>query len=59
MQVHVFANPAAWIAADLFLIPAYFHVMKHLKKMIPGTVDHAQSVKEAETKKRKPLHALG
>lgn len=60
-----FANPAAWIAADLFLIPAYFHVMKHLKKMIPGTVDNAQSVKEAETKKnhnskkRKPLHVLG
>jgi Na+-driven multidrug efflux pump len=27
-----FANPTAWIAADLFLIPAYFHVMKKLRK---------------------------
>lgn len=27
------ANPAAWIAADLFLIPAYYHVMKELKKL--------------------------
>lgn len=28
-----FSNPAAWIAADLFLIPAYFIVMKRLRKM--------------------------
>lgn len=27
----VFANPAAWIAADIFLIPCYFSVMKKLR----------------------------
>ena len=27
-----FANPAAWVLADLFLFPAYFHVMKELKR---------------------------
>lgn len=27
-----FANPAAWIAADIFLIPAYLSVMKGLRK---------------------------
>ncbi|MDD3335288.1 MAG: MATE family efflux transporter [Eubacteriales bacterium] len=27
-----FANPAAWIAADLFLFPAYYHVMKQLRR---------------------------
>lgn len=27
-----FASPAAWIAADLFLIPAYRHVIKSLRK---------------------------
>lgn len=26
-----FANPAAWVLADLFLIPAYFHCFKKLK----------------------------
>ncbi len=26
------ASPVAWILADLFLIPAYFMVMRHLKK---------------------------
>ena len=26
-----FASPAAWIAADVFLFPAYFHVMKVLR----------------------------
>lgn len=26
-----FSNPAAWIAADLFLIPAYVRIMKRLK----------------------------
>lgn len=28
------ANGCAWVAADLFLIPAYFHVMKKLKAML-------------------------
>lgn len=27
-----YANPFAWIAADLFLIPAYIHVMKELRR---------------------------
>ena len=26
------ANPVAWIAADIFLIPAYFVMMKKVKK---------------------------
>lgn len=29
-----FANPMAWIAADLFLVPAYIHVLKRLRKVI-------------------------
>ncbi len=29
-----FASPAAWICADCFLIPAYFHVMKKLRKQL-------------------------
>jgi Na+-driven multidrug efflux pump len=29
-----FANPLAWIAADIFLIPAYFHVMKRLHRLM-------------------------
>lgn len=31
-----FASPIAWVAADLFLIPAYRHVMKQLRKMFAG-----------------------
>lgn len=27
-----FASPAAWIAADAFLIPSYLWIMKRLKK---------------------------
>ena len=27
------ASPFAWICADLFLIPAFLHVRKQLKKM--------------------------
>lgn len=33
-----FANPAAWIAADLFLVPAYFYVMKRLRRKMPQAV---------------------
>ena len=29
-----FANPAAWIAADLFLIPAFIYCLKHLEKSL-------------------------
>lgn len=28
-----FASPLAWIFADLFLIPAYYHVMRRLRKL--------------------------
>jgi len=27
-----FANAAAWLAADLFLVPGYFRVMRRLRK---------------------------
>lgn len=30
----VFANPLAWIFADIFLIPAYLYVMKRLRQKI-------------------------
>ena len=30
------ASPVAWIAADLFLIPAYRHVMKNLNQLFYG-----------------------
>ena len=29
-----FAGPVAWIFADAFLFPAYFHVFKKTKKML-------------------------
>lgn len=32
-----FANPCAWIAADLFLIPAYLYVMKRLRRKFGQT----------------------
>lgn len=32
-----FANPAAWVAADIFLIPAYLSVMKKLESKALGT----------------------
>lgn len=65
-----FANPAAWIAADLFLIPAYFHVMKRLRTAMPsdelaGDAERRvplQPEKEETAgrgKRRKALHALG
>ncbi len=59
------ANPAAWIAADLFLIPAYLHVMRQLKQIMPGAAgrgEGAEETKEEQSrrrKKRKSLHALG
>lgn len=65
-----FANPAAWIAADLFLIPAYFHVMRRLRTVMPSDElagDGSRRVplqeEKEETagrgKRRKALHALG
>ncbi len=35
-QAVCFANPLAWIAADAFLIPAYFLIMRHLYRVIKG-----------------------
>ena len=29
-----FASPVAWIFADAFLFPAYFHVLKKTKKLL-------------------------
>ncbi len=34
-----FANPVAWVAADLFLIPSYFGVMKKLRRQLAVTAD--------------------
>ena len=31
-----FGDPVAWIAADLFLIPAYFFVLRLLRKRLAG-----------------------
>ncbi len=33
-----FASPAAWVMADLFLVPAYFYCVRKLKKRYPGDV---------------------
>lgn len=33
-----FASPVAWIFADCFLFPAYFHVLKKTKKMLSDPV---------------------
>ena len=33
-----FANPAAWVMADLFLFPCYFRVIRSLHgRLMPGT----------------------
>ena len=32
------ASPAAWVMADLFLVPAYFYCVRKLKKRYPGDV---------------------
>lgn len=57
------ANPAAWIAADLFLIPAYVHVMKHLRQRMPRAQerrpDGEETTEETVHLKRKRLHAVG
>lgn len=38
-QAACFANPLAWFMADIFLIPAYFHVLKKLKRNLVTRVD--------------------
>lgn len=37
-----FASPLAWIMADAFLIPAYFHVRKKLYRMLPENPEAAK-----------------
>ena len=32
-----FASPAAWLCADLFLLPACIHCIRHLRKLFPAT----------------------
>ena len=34
-----FANPAAWVLADLFLFPCYFHVMRSLRGKITPVLE--------------------
>jgi hypothetical protein len=29
-----FANPAAWVAADVFLFPCYFQIMRSLRQRL-------------------------
>lgn len=41
------ASPVAWIAADLFLVPAYCHVMKNLKKMFHQTSPDKPPIEQA------------
>ena len=41
-----FASPAAWVLADLFLFPCYFHVMRNLQgRLMPGTAGDAETKK--------------
>ena len=32
-----FASPAAWLCADLFLLPACIHCIRRLRKLFPAT----------------------
>lgn len=40
-----FASPVAWICADIFLVPAYFYVMKKLRHMLKDK-EHQESIKK-------------
>ena len=45
-----FANPAAWIAADLFLIPCYRRIMRTLHgRLLPGTEEYTTAESSGET----------
>ena len=46
-----FASPAAWVAADLFLVPAYLHVMKDLEKLF-GKEEEMKEVSMKKVPKR-------
>lgn len=47
-----YANPLAWVAADLFLIPAYFYVMKRLYR-ITGYTGKNPTGEQRETEKQR------
>ena len=38
-----FANPAAWIAADLLLLPVYFIVIRRLRNSYPVLPEEAEA----------------
>ena len=40
-----FASPVAWVCADIFLVPAYFYVMKKLRHMLKDK-EHQESLKK-------------
>lgn len=42
-----FSSPLAWIAADLFLIPAYFFVLKTLERKDSNLKNHTRSYQTA------------
>ncbi len=48
-----FANPLAWIAADLFLIPAYAFVMKHLYRIMRCPTRELQKAAKGEKQRQK------
>ena len=49
-----FANPAAWVMADVFLIPCYLHIMRSLRgRVLPST----EPVSEAEPEEEACLSA--
>ena len=42
-----FANPLAWIFADIFLIPAFFHVRKKMEGMLNVRAGGAETTQQA------------
>ncbi len=54
-QAVCFANPLAWIAADVFLIPAYFGVIRHLYRIIKYT-GQVNTGRQTEKHKQKGKH---
>ena len=48
-----FANPAAWVLADMFLIPCYFHLIRTMHgRLMPGT-DGTEDQKKKRPEKPK------
>ena len=50
-----FANPLAWVAADLFLIPAYFYVMRRLYRTTGYSGQNPAGIQK-ETEKQRQGH---